>query len=68
VHKLCDVSSLHDANGRWLRERRYPSTDILFGCLKRRHVSRYLLLLASDLLNDTLKSGEIAHHSLELLL
>ena len=42
--------------------------DILFGCLKRRHISRYLLLLASDLLNDTLKGDEIAHHSLELLL
>jgi hypothetical protein len=68
VHKLCDVSSLHDANGRGRSERRYLSTDILFGCLKRRHISRYLLLLASDLLNDTLKSGEIAHDSLELLL
>jgi hypothetical protein len=68
VHKLCDVSSLHDANGRGLSERRYLFTDILFGCLKRRHISRYLLLLASDLLNDTLKGGEIAHHSLELLL
>ena len=68
MHKLCDVSSLRDANGRWLSERRYLSTDVLFGCLKRRHISRYLLLLASDLLNDTLKSGEIAHHSLELLL
>ena len=68
MHKLCDVSSLHDANGRGLSERRYLSADSLFGCLKRRHISRYLLLLASDLLNDTLKSGEIAHHSLELLL
>ena len=68
MHKLCDVSSLHDANGRGLSERRYLSTDSLFGCLKRRHILRYLLLLASDLLNDTLKSGEIAHHSLELLL
>ena len=68
MHKLCDVSSLHDANGRGLSERRYLFTDILFGCLKRRHVSRYLLLLASYSLNDTLKSGEIAHDSLELLL
>jgi hypothetical protein len=59
VHKLCDVSSLHDANGRGLSERRYLYTDILFGCLKRRHISRYLLLLASDSLNDTVKGGEI---------
>jgi hypothetical protein len=29
-HKLCDVSSLHDANGRGLSERRYLYTDILF--------------------------------------
>jgi hypothetical protein len=68
VHKLCDVSSLYDANGRGLTERRYLVTDILFGCLKRHHISRYLLLFASDLLNDTPKGGEIAHHSLELLL
>ena len=68
MHKLCDVSSLHDANGRGLSERRYLYTDILFGCLKRRHISRYLLLLASDLLNDALKGREIAHDSLELLL
>jgi hypothetical protein len=68
VQKLCDVSSRRDANGRGLSERRYFFTDILFGCLKRRHISRYLLLFASDLLNDTLKGGEIAHHSLELLL
>jgi hypothetical protein len=59
---------LRDANGRWLSERRYLSTDILFRCLERRHISRYLLLLASDLLNDALKGGEIAHDSLELLL
>ena len=68
MHKLCDVSSLYDANGRGLSERRYLFTDILFGCLKRHHISRYLLLLASDLLNDTLNGGEIAHHGLELLL
>jgi hypothetical protein len=68
VHKLCYVSSLHDANGRGLSERRYLSTDILFGSPKRRHIPRYLLLFASDLLNDMLKGGEIAHHSLELLL
>jgi hypothetical protein len=68
VYKLCDVSSLYDANGRWLSERRYLSTDILFRCLKRRHIPRYLLLLASDLLNDALKGREIAHDSLELLL
>ena len=68
MHKLCDVSSLYDANGRGLSERRYLFTDILSGRLKRHHISRYLLLLASYLLNDTLKGGEIAHHSLELLL
>jgi hypothetical protein len=27
-----------------------------------------LLLLASDLLNETLKGGEVAHHVLELLM
>ena len=55
--KLCDVSSLRDANGRWLSERDVPvlTETPVFSCLQRRHISRYLLLLASDLLNDALK-------------
>ena len=42
--------------------------EILFSRLKRHHISGYLFLLASDLLNETLKGGEVAHHILELLL
>ena len=42
--------------------------EILFSCLNRHHISGYLFLLASDLLNETLKGGEVAHHILELLL
>ena len=40
----------------------------LLSCLERHHISGYLFLLASDLLNETLKGGEVAHHILELLL
>jgi hypothetical protein len=68
MHKLCNVSPWRDTDGRGLSERWYFCTAILFSGLKRHHISGYLFLLASDLLNETLKGGEVAHHILELLL
>jgi hypothetical protein len=68
VHKLWDVFSRRGVDRRGLSKRRYFFADILFGRLNRRHVSGHLLLLAGELLDDTLKDSEIVHHSLELLL
>ena len=75
MHKPRNASPGRETDGRGLSERRYLCTEILFSCLKRRDVSGYLflfardlLLLASDLLNETLKGGEVARHFLELLM
>jgi hypothetical protein len=68
VHKFCNASPRRDTAGRGLSARRYFISEILFSRLKRRHVTGCLFLLASDLLNETLKGSEVPHHSLELLL
>jgi hypothetical protein len=51
-----------------LSERRCFFSNILFGRLRRRNVSGFLLLLARQLLNVTPKDSEIVHYCLKLLL